>query len=118
METWFGENWWWLMPAALALVGIALTVLKHRAIAQAPGASWRSHVDAAAKTILGAFALILGYGAYASGWLIGVVPTIFMPILLYVPNRAGLTVPNWARYVGYVMLFFLFVAMFPLKADG
>lgn len=116
MTSWFDENWWWVVPAVLILVVIALTVQKHRKIAHVPGANWRWHTDAAANTLLGAFALFLGYGAYASGWLIGVVPTIFMPILLYAPNRTEFTVPNWARYVGYLALLVLFVVAFPLKA--
>jgi cell division protein FtsW (lipid II flippase) len=118
MKTWLGENWWWVIPSALGLVHIALTVIKHRKIARVPGSSWQSHLDAATKTLLAAFALLLGYGAFASGWLIGTIPATFMAIVLLAPNRTGFILPNWGRYLGYLALFVIFVAAFPLKADG
>ena len=118
MTAWFGDNWWWLIPVAMFIGLVGLTVRKHRVIAQTSGGNWWPHIDSAIKTLLGAFAFFLGYGAFATGWLLGIVPAAFMAMVLIAPNRTRVAVPNWSRYVGYFTLFVLFIWAFPLKADG
>ena len=116
MATWFADNWWWALPIAVFPAVVWLSVTTHQKTVRASGGGWKSHIDTAAKTLLGMFALLLGYGAYAQGWLLGLVPVVAMLWLLNVPAHKGYPLPNWTRYVGYSALLVAFVALLPLRS--
>lgn len=116
MATWFVDNWWWVLPIVLFPAVVWMVVATHKKTVRTAGGGWRSHIDTAAKTLLGIFALLLGYGAYAQGWHLGLLPIVGMIWLLNVPAQKGFALPNWTRYVGYSALLVVFVALFPVKS--
>lgn len=60
METWLGQNWWWLLPAAILPVAITASINHHKRILRSMPENRRSRVDAIAKQALMILARLFG----------------------------------------------------------
>ena len=115
MQTWFGENWWWLIPVALLVPSAVLVTRRVKTALRGPNPV-RAMAHGTTKWILGAFALLLGASALSNGQIAAFAPALLMVAILHVPVTSAWVPPNWVRYVAYVALLFVFAAVWDVDA--
>ena len=108
MAAWLADNWWWLIPMALAPL-LALDVFRRtKAIAAGPQ-PLRTMAYRTARYLLFVFATLLGVAAISAEASVPLIVAAFMSAILFIPTVGSWTIPSWARYAAYTALFFVFV---------
>ena len=119
MGTWLSEVWWWLIPMAFAPF-LALRLFRWVKVSVQGPTPIRTIADTTAKWVLGAFALLAGSAALSSHQVVAIALAILMFAILHVPALSNSwVIPNWGRYVAYIVLFIVFSLIFEVgRGEG